>query len=344
MKIALCSSFVPFIHGGARNIVDSLQIMLEEQGHKVEKVYLPQIDAPDLLFQQMMAYRWVDLESADRIICLRPQAHIISHPQKILWFIHHLRFFYDLWDSPYRGFPDDTKHQGIRHSLHDVDKASLLEAKKIFTISKVVSQRLKKYNQIDSEVLYYPLLQAEQFHCSGVNDDIVCVSRLEQHKRQHLLIEAMRYTKTPVRLRLSGVSSNPSYALDLAEKIEKWGLSQKVIFDNRWISDQEKIDILASCLATTYIPFDEDSFGYTSLESSYSRKPLITTTDSGGVTELVVDGSTGYVVDPEPQALADAMDKMYWQRKKTIEMGENAYGHLSQLTISWDQVLNRLLT
>jgi hypothetical protein len=65
MKIALCSTFIPFLYGGGRNIVDWLQAMLEQQGHQVEKIYLPEVDAPDLLFQQMMAYRWLDLESSD---------------------------------------------------------------------------------------------------------------------------------------------------------------------------------------------------------------------------------------------------------------------------------------
>src|SRR5437016_33565 len=142
MKIALCSSFVPFIYGGARNIVEWLQTTLEEHGHQVERVYLPEIDAPDLLFPQMMAYRWIDLEMADRIICFRPQSHLIPHPHKILWFIHHIRAFYDLWDTPYCGFPNDIKHQGIRSALHHIDNAGLREAKAIFTNSQVVSDRL----------------------------------------------------------------------------------------------------------------------------------------------------------------------------------------------------------
>ena len=166
MKIALCSSFVPFIYGGARNIVEWLETMLLEAGHQVEHIYFPQIDVPDLLFKQMAAYRWVDLsESADRIICFRPQAHLIPHPHKILWFIHHIRAYYDLWDSPYRGFPDDIKHQGIRDALHLADTAALKEAKQIFTNSHVVSNRLKQFNKIESEVLYPPVFQSERFYC-----------------------------------------------------------------------------------------------------------------------------------------------------------------------------------
>ena len=61
MRIALCSSFVPFIDGGARNIVDWLELELRKIGHETERIYLPQVDIPELHFQQMMAYRWIDL-------------------------------------------------------------------------------------------------------------------------------------------------------------------------------------------------------------------------------------------------------------------------------------------
>lgn len=72
MKIALCSSYIPFIYGGGRNIIDWLELVIKEIGHQVEKIYLPQTETPDLLLQQMMAYRWVDLDAADRIICFAP--------------------------------------------------------------------------------------------------------------------------------------------------------------------------------------------------------------------------------------------------------------------------------
>jgi hypothetical protein len=164
MKIALCSSFMPFIRGGGRNIVDWLASTLTEAGHEVEVVYLPELDSPpSILFQQMMALRWIDLQAADRIICFRPQAHLIPHPHKILWFIHHIRTFYDLWDSPYRDFPDTAQNRAIRESLFDVDTRAMGEAKTIFSNSKVVSDRLKTYNGVDSEVLYPPVFEPERF-------------------------------------------------------------------------------------------------------------------------------------------------------------------------------------
>lgn len=344
MKIVLCSSFVPFINGGARNIVEWLEVMLQEAGHQVEHIYLPQVDVPDLLFQQMAAYRWIDLtSSADRVICFRPPAHLIPHPHKILWFIHHIRVFYDLWDSSYRGFPDDAKHRSIRDALHLADTAALHEAKSVFTNSRVVSDRLKRFNNVDSTVLYPPIFRPERFHCRTFNDEIVYICRMEHHKRQHLLVEAMRYTQTPVTLRLCGSSSGPNYEQELVQYIAQSGLQDRVALENRWISEEEKVDHLADCLAAAYLPLDEDSYGYPSLEASHAHKPILTTTDSGGVLELVQDGFNGFVSEPDPLALAEAMDKLYVDREATRRMGRNAHARLDNLAINWPHALERLL-
>ena len=343
MKIALCSSVVPFVHGGSRNIVEWLAIKLREAGHQVEIVYLPELDNPDTLFQQMMAFRWVDLQSADRIICFRPQAHLIPHPHKILWFIHHVRVFYDLWDSEYRPYPDDEKLRGFRDALYSVDDQALREAKAVFTNSEVVSTRLKRYNGVDSEVLYPPVFQPERFHCSGQSDEIVYICRLEHHKRQHLLVEAMEHTKTPVRLRLLGSSGGAEYPNSIEEKIKAADLSGRVTLENRWITEEEKIEQFATCLAAAYLPLDEDSYGYPSLEASHSSKAILTTTDSGGVLELVQDGYNGLIADPTPESLALAMDRLYLNRTDTEAMGVNAKQRLADLNISWKHVLERLL-
>ncbi|SOE69844.1 Glycosyltransferase involved in cell wall bisynthesis [Burkholderia sp. D7] len=344
MKIALVSTFVPFLYGGARNIVEWLQAMLEKEGHQVERIYLPQIDAPDLLFEQMAAFRWIDLSSADRVICFRPQAHLIQHPHKILWFIHHIRAFYDLWENDlYRGCPDDEKHRGLRAALHDADTAALLEAKHIFTNSRVVSERLKQFNGVDSEVLYPPVFEPERFYTRQYNDEIVCICRLEHHKRQHLLVAAMEFTETPVRLRLCGSSSGAAYPEQLKRRIAELGVANRVTLENRWISEEEKANYFADCLASAYLPEDEDSYGYPSVEASHAAKAIITTTDSGGVLELVLDGVNGFVTEPSPRLLAAAMDKLYVDKTLARKLGAKALDRLSEINISWSHVLRRLL-
>jgi len=344
MKIAICSSFVPFIKGGARNIVEWLQDELVAAGHQVERIYLPQVDIPDLLLPQMAAYRWIDLaSSADRVICFRPPAHVIPHPHKIVWFIHHIRVFYDLWDSPYRGFPDDEKHRHIRAILHHADTTAIKEAKRVFTNSQIVSDRLRQFNEVDSEVLYPPIIKPERFHCQHFNDEIVYVCRVEHHKRQHLLVQAMKYTRTNVKLRLCGVGVNQSYIKEIEEMIQTLKLANRVFFDNLWISEEQKVQIFSECLAAAYIPLDEDSYGYPSLEASHASKPILTTKDAGGVLELIKHNYNGLVCDPDPKALAEAMDQLFTDREKTRKMGLNATQRITDLNISWKRVLERLL-
>ena len=343
MKIALCSSFVPFVNGGYRNIVEWLEASLLEAGHEVERIYLPEVDTPELLFKQMAAFRYVDLSAADRIICFRPQSHLIPHPRKVVWFIHHLRPFYDLWDSPYRGFPDDAKHRGIRDALHATDTAALHEASAIFTNSRVVSDRLKQFNDIDSEPLYPPIFRPERFQFRSMNDEIVCICRLEHHKRQHLLIEALAHCRTPVRLRLCGVAGDPGYAEMLEGLVAQHGLADRVVVDHRWITEEEKADLIADCLAAAYIPVDEDSYGYPTLEAAHARKPVLTTLDAGGTLEFIVDQQSGLIAPPFPEAIAKCMDQFYADRGVTRAMGESARSRIDELRIGWPHVLERLL-
>ena len=344
MKIALCSSYVPFVNGGYRNIVDWLELVLREKGHEVEKIYLPQVDEPNAIFGQMMAYRWVGLETADRIICFRPPAHLIPHPQKVLWFIHHIRAFYDLWDSSYRHFAESDRTRGIRDALRAVDNAGFREARAIFTNSRVVSNRIKSFNGVDSEVLYPPLYKAERFYSLGHNDEIICICRIEHHKRQQLLIEAMQYTKTPVRLRLCGDSVSRKYVKELRKLAARTNVDERVAIENFWISEERKVKLLSECLAVAYCPFDEDSYGYPCLEASCASKPILTTRDAGGVLELVEDGLNGYITEPSPQALAELMDKLFRDRVRTQIMGQRAHDRLFALKISWEHVVERLLS
>mgnify|MGYP003584293426 CR=1 FL=1 len=343
MKIALCSSVVPFVNGGYRNIVEWLETMLLEAGHQVERVYLPEVDSPELLFRQMAAFRFVDLSAADRIICFRPQSHLVPHPHKIVWFSHHLPPSYDLWDNPtYRGFPDDAKHRGIREALRAADTAALAEARHVFSNSQVVTDRLAKFNGVKSEPLFPPIFRPERFRFQGMNDEIVCICRLGHHKRQHLLVEALRHCRSGVKLRLCG-SSAGAYSESLNRMARDLGVTDRLTIEDRWITEEEKAELLANCLAAAYLPLDEDSYGYPTLEAAHSEKPVLTTQDAGGVLEFVTDGATGSVAQPDAESIARAMDQLFEDRADTRRLGQAAAARITEMNISWSHVLERLL-
>lgn len=343
MKIALVSSVVPFINGGARFIVEWLEEKLREHGHRVERFYLPFSDGSDALLDQLAAYRLMDLTHAcDRLIAFRPPAYGVRHPHKVLWFIHHIRVYYDLWGKPHGKRPDRPHDVALRTALQRFDTETLSEARAIYTNSRIVSQRLQTYNGLASQPLYPPLHQPERFRCDGYGDEILAVSRVEPHKRQDLLIEAMAHVKTPVRLRICGKSANPAYGHALQARISQLGLQGRVAFEDRWISEAEKAEWLAPALAAAYLPHDEDSYGYPSLEAAHASKPVITAADAGGVLELVERGRNGLVVEPDPRALATAFDQLWTDRAAAARMGEANRQRLAELQIDWNHVVEAL--
>ena len=344
MKIALVSTFVPFLYGGARNIVDWLEERLRDHGHQVERIYLPFVENPRSMFAQIDAFRRIDLsQSADLLIAFRPPSYVLPHPNKILWFIHHIRFFYDSWPDPPPTHPHFDMLTECRRRLREVDNVALREARNVFTNSRVVSQRLRDFNGIESETLYPPLHRPEQFRCEGYGDEVVFVSRMEPHKRQHLMIEAMRHVKTAVKLRLCGASSTPDYVNDLKRLADRHNLADRVVIEDRWISESEKASIIGRALACAYVPHDEDSYGYPSLEAACAQKAVLTTTDAGGVLELVEDGVNGPVTAPQPEAIAVGLDELYSDREATICMGQANDRRMHELGIDWDHVIARLL-
>lgn len=344
MRIVVASSFVPFVDGGGRFIVEWLAERLRAQGHAVERIFLPFVDIPTTMLEQTLAYRLVDLaQSADRLIAIRPPAHVIPHPSKVLWFIHHFRGFYDMWDTPYRSVPDRPESHAMRRRIWEMDDVALRESRRILTISEVVAKRLRDFNRVEAEVVYPPLQRPEQFRCDGYGDEILCVSRVEYHKRQDLLVEAMRFVRTPVRLRLCGTGLAPGFHRDLVGLVERHGLQARVAIDYRWVSEEEKIDLFARALAIAYVPHDEDGVGYPALEAAPARKAVVTTADSGAVVELMVDGVNGAVLPPDPAALADAFDRLYLDRARAQRMGEAHAAHVAGMNITWDRVLERML-
>lgn len=344
MKIGIISSAVPLVPGGGRLIVDWLQEKLVERGHAAEIVYIPYTDELDLILPQMAAFRLIKLDDYfERVITLRPPSHMVRHPRKVVWFIHHLRMFYDLWGTLYCPVPDDASGRALRAAIIAADNAALGEAHRVFTNSRVVGDRMRHFNGLDSEILYPPVLRPEIFQAGEYGAEIVSVCRMEHHKRQHLLIEGMAHTSTQVQLRLCGTSMNAAYVDELRAAAVSFGVADRVIFENRWISEQEKADRLARSLASAYVPYDEDSYGYPTIEAAHASRCTVTVTDSGGVSEFVTDEVTGIVTSPEPAALGAAFDRLYADRRLARRLGEAAAEQIATLGIDWDNVVAKLL-
>ena len=342
IKVALVNNYIPFVYGGAEFLVDALKGELLARGHQVTLTRIPFPIALDhRVINNILSCRCLSVDEADKVVAFKFPAYFVPHSNKTIWMFHQLRQVYELWNGEY-GLPATPENAGLREVVINSDNLFLREAKRIFVNSKEVSARLRRYNGIGSEVLYPPLTDQDKFRCDTYGDYLFYPSRITSFKRQHLAIESMQYTRSKVRLVLAGRADEPDYENRLKRLIAAKGLEEKVTMLG-WIDQQQKFDLMANALCCVYLPYQEDSYGFVSMEAFYSHKCVISLEDSGGTRELLEDGVNGYVVPPNPHALAQKFDALYGNRGLARRLGEQGYVELASRDISWDVVIDRLL-
>jgi len=343
MRIAVLNNAVPFVRGGAEHLADALTAKLREYGHSAILVRIPFCwEPPTKILEHMLACRLLRLPEVERAVAFKFPAYFVPHANKLVWLLHQFRQAYDFWGTSFQGLPDTQEGRDVRECIIRADNVYLAEAKTIFTNSEVTARRLKTFNGLDSELLYPPLLEKGHFSCVDYGDYVFAPGRINDVKRQRLLVESMAFCRSPVRLVLAGRTETKVDADRIQAIIHAQGLEERIEFVDRFITEEEKAAWFSRALACAYIPYDEDSYGYVTLESYLSRKPVITCDDSGGIHELVKDGGTGRIVPAEPRAIAAAMDELYHDKPLARRMGEAGHSLAQSLNINWDRVIEAL--
>lgn len=322
MKIAILSTFDPFIKGGGKLQFQNLYKILKKQYENVELFFLPANYNLEETEKQINSLQKFQINS-DILITSRPLSYYIKHPNKIIWFMHHISYFYEFSNTKLNPYINHPNFHKIKQQFIEKDTFHLKESKKIFSISKFVSEKLKLYNQLSSQVLYPPLLDTNNFFCNQYSDYFFLPSLITFTKRQHLVIEALLYTKNPVKLILAGQIDVKYYKKYIKPLLKNKKISQNLQIIPHFIT-QEKYNYYANCLDVVFTPINE-AFGYVILESFFSSKPVITTNDSGGPTELIKDNINGFVSNPSPQEIAQIMDTLYENRNLAMKLGKEAY-------------------
>jgi glycosyltransferase involved in cell wall biosynthesis len=348
MRIAVCHPQTPFVRGGAETHAEQLVRALREAGHEAELVLVAGKWYPGAeLVHQMAVWRSMELSESnglpiDVVIPLKFPAYLIHHERKIVWLIHQHRTAYELWDHPqYADLAREKEGVLVRDTIHVADRVALGEAKRVFANSKNVQRRLWESLRIPSEPLYHrsPLTEDLLTRQAGaLGDAVVFPSRFESLKRQSVVVGAMRYVNTDVRLVLVGRGPDEDA---LRRQIDEHRLGDRVSVEVG-VSDARLRDMMLQALAVYYGPFDED-YGYVTLEGFAARRPVVTLTDSGGPLEFVEDGETGLVAPPEPHAIADAFDRLFSDRALAARMGEAGRARIEHEVPDWPEVVARLL-
>lgn len=348
MRVAVLHPQTAFTRGGAELHTEALVRALRASGHDAEEVTIAGKWYPATeLAHQMAVWRSFDISESnglkvDAVIALKFPAYLAPHERKIVWLIHQHRSAYELWDHP--DFADLSRQEEgprIRSLVWNSDRLGLGEAKRIFTNSANVAERLWSSLRVKGEVLYHRSPATEALLArdpEDLGDYLFYPSRLEILKRQSLAIDAMRLVETPVKLVLVGRGPDER---SLRERIAAHGLQDRVRLEVG-VSDERLHELYRGALGVYFGPFDED-YGYVTIEGFAAARPVVTLTDSGGPLEFVRDDETGLVAAPEPRAIAAAFDRVWSDREAARAWGLAGHRLIQETVPPWPDVVARLL-
>jgi glycosyltransferase involved in cell wall biosynthesis len=335
----VANNAAPFVRGGAELLADRLVDELRKAGHEAELLRIPLGTTVEQITDSILAAATIDLVNVDRVIGLKFPAYLIPHNDVVIWLIHQFRQAYD---PPPVGWAPDPDLAPLVDAVHTADRAAFGAATRLYAISPMVAERLQRANGINAEVLMTPPHADQTYRTEKAEDFIVALGRVSDGKRQMLAVRAMRHAAAGYRLVVAGAPDSPEVLADIEREIADAGTQDRVTIIPRFISEDEKLDLIARSIGSVYLPIDEDSYGYVCYEAAMSNKPTVTCTDSGGTLTLVDHGRTGLVAAPDPVALAAAFDELALHRERAVAMGRNARTLALEMDLSWERVVTEL--
>lgn len=374
--IAIVSpSPVPFVTGGIENLTWSLVDYLNRQGRghaELIKVPSPEGDFAALI-DSYERFSNLRLDHFNCVVTVKYPAWMLLHGNHAVYMAHRLRGLYDtyhfsglpielsgrappelrkLWELAQRRELDRSAlpelfarsreaiaagHENhwtalpsplVRAVVHRLDAIGMQGVRRFLAISRTVAERQDYFPEVQPVEVAVPpsgLTPARPRR----QDYLFTVSRLDGPKRIDLLIQAMRFVRGDIRLLIAGTGPQSEALQQLAKddpRIEFLG----------YVGDEFLAEYYANSLAVVFVPLDED-LGLITLEAMSCGKPVITVSDAGGPTEFVEHGVTGWVAQPSPAHLAEAIQAAIEDPKRTADMGLKASDRIAS-TISWGRV------
>lgn len=343
MKVVVATTQDLFVRGGgATSHAEGLVRALASLGHEVEAVQLPFGWSSKVeVLRQAYQWRLLDLRDsgADLVVTLKFPAFYVRAERKVAWILHQHRPLYDNFDRPdYSAFSSrHAEDVAIRDAVRRWDNLYLGEMRRIFTNSRTVAERLRRYNGLEGEPLYHPPPGAERLHPGPFGDYVLWVGRFEANKRPGLLLRALAETRSGVRVVYAGSGALQDTLRAAARDL---GIEPRVDFRG-FVPDEERVALYAGALAVAYAPFNED-LGYVTLEAFLAEKPVITTVDAGGPLEFVRDGVNGFVAK-DASGIAAAMDAYAGDLALAREHGRAGRETYADTIPGWATVCAKLL-
>ena len=192
-----------------------------------------------------------------------------------------------------------------------MERTAILDADAIIAVSKgTKADILRAYPDVDAErihVIYNGIDLAQYQKTSdtstlpgfGVNLSqpyVLFVGRITRQKGVTHLVDAIRYLPPNTQVVLcAGAPDTPEILAEMRSKVdEARAHSANIVWIDKMVTKEEAIQLYSNC-AVFCCPSVYEPFGIINLEAMACQAPVVASA-TGGILEVVVDGTTGYLV------------------------------------------------
>ncbi|MBM4188190.1 MAG: glycosyltransferase family 4 protein [Gemmatimonadetes bacterium] len=137
---------------------------------------------------------------------------------------------------------------------------------------------------------------------------VVVVARLTAQKRVHLAIEAhqrLRLTRPDLKLTIVGDGPERARLEQLARRL---GTSQAITWTGT-VAPADVPGVMANA-DVAVLPAEAEGLGLSAVEALVGGVPVVACRDGGGVLDIMAEPGAGRVSDPDPVAIAAAVDDL----------------------------------
>ncbi len=230
-----------------------------------------------------------------------------NHKPNIFYCHTPCRVFYDLKEYNIRcqtNFAKKTVAWGWTTFHGRWDQRAIGQVDTIVANSKNVQQRIAKYYGRESTVVYPPV-STNQYQTKEYANFWLSVNRLFPEKRVDLQIETFRHLSDENLLIVGGFSARDK-SLERYHKLFAETPRNVTILGT--VPEARLRELYATCKGVVYTPMEED-FGLVPIEAQASGKAVIGVNE-GGLRETVIDGVTGFLVNPDPASMRIAIQRV----------------------------------
>ncbi len=299
---------LPFIRSKIRNLIQEIQ-----PDCVIANVFPAQYLIPDL---PKIAKVWY---------CHEPSAYIYrSHSIGNL-------------PAKQRAFIGALKGLMASYDKRQVDRVNTIACNSHFTANMIWRTYRRR------AVVVYPGVDTQRFRPVSVKKAepkiLLCVGPLLKSKRLDLVLHTARVVSSEHGdFRLVVAGDGPEYC-NLRSLADSLGISHLAEF-RRYVSEDELIRLYSGASAVVY-PSLEEPFGLVPLEAMSCGTPVIAC-KSGGPCETIVDGKTGFLVDPHDlRQLSNRLGLLLSDSELAADLGHMSREHVVR-RFNWDRAAEEI--